>query len=213
MNTVKVFLMTALLASVAVTAFGQQKPAPMQPRVQYDNSAGVQNAGQPGGNGPMSAGNREEVRKKIDAVRIWRLTEALKLDAGTSAKLSAISSSFDLQRQNLHRSQMQIIYFLQLAVKSPKPDESKIKASLENLEKNHQAMEALKISEMNSLKDLLTVEQQARYIVFQHEFMSQMRGMIDTTRSCGQGGTGMRSGGGPGAGQLRGTAPGQKPGN
>ncbi len=214
MNTVKIFLMAVLLTAFTVTAFGQQRPASIQPGGQYADDMRVENADQPGRGGPMSGKKREAVRKKIEAVRIWRLTETLKLDAGTSARLSALLSAYDLQREDLHHEQMRTMRALQLSVKSPKPDESRIRTDLEKLEKNQHAMQELITSELSGLKSILTIEQQARYFVFQHEFMREMRGMIDGTRACGRGGTGMRSGGGTGTGggQMRG-GPGEPPKN
>ncbi len=209
MNGVKIFLMAALLTAVTMSAFGQQKPASTQPGGQYRDTTGVQNSGQPRRGEPMSEEKREEVRKKFDAIRIWRLTEALKLDANTSAKLSSLLSSVDHQRRDILREKTTTITILKYVVKSPKPDETKIKTNLEKLEKNHYAMQELINSERNGLKNILTVEQQARYVVFQHEFMHEMRGMMggvyDNPGKSGMA-VGSGSGMGGGQGQMRGGA-------
>jgi hypothetical protein len=52
----------------------------------------------------------------------------------------------------------------------------------------------LRKKELNGIKDILTIEQQARYLVFQHEFQREMRGMIAGARGQGRGGKGMRGG-------------------
>ena len=67
-------------------------------------------------------------------------------------------------------------------------------------------MQELVDGEMNGLKRILTVEQQARYIVFQHEFMHEMRGMIGGAYgNPGEGGMGGGNGAGRGGrGQMRG---------
>ncbi len=177
MNGVKIGLMAALLTVVTMPAFGQQRPAVTQPGGQCNDVTGVVNSGQPG-RGPMSEEKREEVRKKIDAVRIWRLTETLKLDANTSAKLSSLLSSVDHRRREIFREQAGTINALRFVVRAPKPDQAKIKASLEKLDKNRLDLQELTNSEINGLKNILTIEQQAQYVVFQHEFMREMRGMI-----------------------------------
>lgn len=181
MNAVKIFLMAALMTAVTMTAFGQQKSSPIKPGSQY-NDKSIETAGQSGRGGQMSGKRREEVRRKIEAVRIWRLNEELKLDPDTSAKLSSLLSSFGRQRRDIRRVQMRTMRTLRLAVKSQKPDESKIKADLEKLEKNRDAMQELKNNELRELKKILTIEQQARYVVFQKEFMREMRGMINDAR-------------------------------
>jgi hypothetical protein len=75
---------------------------------------------------------------------------------------------------------------LQQSLKSPKREESRIKSDLEKLEKNNRAMQELKNKEMSGLKNLLTIEQQARYVIFQQEFMREMRGMIHGARGDGR---------------------------
>lgn len=200
---------TLILSAVTSPVFAQQAPA----GVQHDELLGPD--GQPGrGGSAIPEEQREEIRKKIEAVRIWRLTEALQLDTSTSTKLAALLGSFDQQRRAIQHEQMEKMRTLRQALKAPKPDEATIKAALETLEKNHTAMDELKRKEMNSLKSILTIEQQARYVVFQLEFQREIRGMIAGARA----GVG-KSGKGPGArGGMRGSQtpldrPGQQPEN
>jgi len=154
--------------------------------------------------GPASEAKRDEVRKKIEAVRIYQLTEELKLDDTTSAKLSSLLSSVDQKRRDLQKEQMAGMRSLRDALKQAKPDESKIKQVLTKLEQNRRGMLDLRESEMKNLKDILTVEQQARFIVFQHDFQHNMRKMIAGARhgnGPGKSGTGQgRPGGQPDAG-------------
>jgi Spy/CpxP family protein refolding chaperone len=199
MKTVKILLMSTLLTAVTMTAFGQQGSPPIQPGGQTDET-GVVNTVRPGRGGQMSGARREEVRKKIEAVRIWRLNEALKLDPDTSAKLSSLLSSFDQQRRDIRSEQRRTMKRLRLAVRSNKLDGSKIKTDLDTIEKNHHAMQELKNSETLALKNILTIEQQARYLVFQQDFRREMRGMIKRSRRNGQGRTGMGPGAGMGGG-------------
>ena len=175
-----------MLTTGTLTAFGQQKAAPIQSVAQHDDDMNVINAGQSGRGEPMSEEKRAEIRKKIEVVRIWRLTEALKLDANTSAKLSSLLSSLDRQRRDIQREQMGTLKMLQQSLKSPKLEESRIKSDLDKLEKNHRAMQELRNNEMSSLKNFLTIEQQARYVIFQQEFMREMRGMIHGARGTGR---------------------------
>lgn len=147
---------------------------------------------EPGQGGPPSAERREEVRKKIEAVRIWRLTEELKLDTNSSAKLSSLLSSLDQRRRDTMREQMEAMKDLRHLLKAAKPDEAKIKPLLEKLEKNHREMQELKDQELKGMKDILTIEQQARFLLFQQEFQREMRDMISGARGKSQGRGGMR---------------------
>lgn len=140
---------------------------------------------------------REEVMKKIEAVRIWRLTEALKLDAPTSAKLSALLGTIDQQKKDIVREQMTAMRELRRMLDSPKPDESKIQTTLDRLETNRLAMQALRNREMSGVKEILTIEQQARFLLFQQAFRREMQGMIANARRGGPGPHGAPRGEGP----------------
>ncbi len=196
-----ILLAAASLIGTAAPAFAQQAPQAGR----SDATTGIDH--EPG-HGGLSEGKREEIRKKIEAVRIWKLTEALKLDENTAAKLSAYLSSIDQQRRDIMREQVETMRFLKQTLKTSKPDETKLKASLEKLEKNHHAMMEVRDREITGLKGILTTEQQARFLVFQQEFRRDIQRMIAGAR----GGTG-RGGMGPGPGRGQGAGPRMGPGS
>ncbi len=199
MRTRTIFILltaAAIIYTVAPSAFAQQAP----PAGQDDDMMGFDN--QPGRGDSLSEKKREEIRKKIEAVRIWRLTEELKLDENTAAKLSAFLSSFDQQRRGIMRDQMSTIRELRHALKASKPDEPKLKAALDKLEKNRRAMQDIRDREIAGLRNILTIEQQARFLIFQQEFRREMQRMIAGARGGGPGKGGIGSGGG--RGQLSG---------
>jgi Spy/CpxP family protein refolding chaperone len=153
----------------------------------------------PGQTGGPDAKKQEEVRKKVETVRMWRLTEELKLDEKTSARLASFLSSLDEKRRVLMRERMETMRGLRALLKTGAPDEKKLKADLEKIEKGHREMEELEGKEISGIKDILSIEQQARYVIFQQEFRREMRGMIAEARGGGQGrGPGNRMGEGPG---------------
>lgn len=188
-------LITTAFGAVTPALFAQQGP----PAGQYDDMMGPEN--QPGRGNTLSEEKREEIRKKIETVRIWRLTEKLKLDTTTSAKLASLLSSFDQQRQVIVREQMATMRELRVSLKSQKPDEARIKTALDKLQKDQHSMQELRDREYGGLKDILTIEQQARFLLFQQEFRHEMQSMISNARSSNRGR-------GPMAGQRRGNSPG-----
>jgi Spy/CpxP family protein refolding chaperone len=191
MKIPQILILTIALTLTGMPAFAQrQMSGPMADEPQRE--AGAFPPERQGG--PPSEERREEVRKKIEAVRIWRLTEELKLDTDSSAKLSSLLSSLNLKRRNTMREQMEAMRDLRSLLRTAKPDEAKIKALLEKLEKNRHEMQGLKDQELKGLKDILTIEQQARFLIFQHEFQREMRDMISGARGKGPGGPGRRGG-------------------
>jgi len=186
MKGIGILVVVSLLTAFATLSFAQQAAGPVLSGAQYDDAKGIDHPTPPGRNKALSEKKRKELRKKVQAVRIWKLTEELKLDADTSAKLSALLSSMDQKRLDIQREQRESLWALRQSINSSKPDESKIKSDLEKLEKNHLAMEELRSKEMQGLKKILTAEQQARYLLFQQEFRSEMRGMIEGARGIRQ---------------------------
>ena len=170
MKGVRLAIMTAALIMAGATAHAQQPGL----------------AGSQGRGGP-DAMKREEVRKKVETVKMWRLTEELKLDEKTGAKLASFLSALDEKRRGLIHERMDTMKDLRTLVKTGKPDEKKLKADLDKLEKTHREMVELEGKEINGVKDILSVEQQARYVIFQQEFRRELRGMIAGARGNGQG--------------------------
>jgi len=201
MQMIRIFMIAAALTLTGTIAFAQQAPRGGS----YEDEMGLD--AQPGRWNPPSKEKREEVRKKVEAIRIYRLTEALKLDEKTSAQLASLLGTIDLQRRELMNQNMDAMKELRSSLKAPHPNESKLKPLLERLEKNHREMAELKEKELRGLKDILTVEQRARYVVFQREFTREMRGMIAGARGNGQGMRGDSGSGkavpGPGMGSGR----------
>jgi Spy/CpxP family protein refolding chaperone len=190
MKIPQMLILTIALTLTGMPAFAQrQMSGPMVDEPQREAGAFSPEQG-----GPPSEERREEVRKKIEAVRIWRLTEELKLDTTSSAKLSSLLSSLDQRRRDAVREQMEAMRDLRFLLKTAKPDEAKIKPLLENLEKSHHEIQAVREQEMKVIKNILTIEQQARFLLFQQDFQREMREMISGARGKGPGGPGRRGG-------------------
>ncbi len=199
-----ILLAAASLIGTAAPAFAQQAPPGGQ-------SGGMTGIDHPSGRDELSEGKREEIRKKIEAVRMWKLTEELKLDENTAAKLSAYLSSIDQQRRDMMREQFETMRVLKQTLQTSKPAEPKLRAALDKLEKNRHAMMEIRDKEIAGLKSILTTEQQARFLIFQQEFRHDIQRMIAGARG-GHGRGGM--GPGPGRGQGPGAHdPGQPPDN
>ena len=201
MKMIRMFVITAALTLAGTIAFAQHAPMGGS----YEDEMGLD--AQPGRWNPPSKEKREEVRKKVEAIRIYRLTEALKLDEKSSAQLASLLGTIDLKRRELMDQNMDAMKELRASLKSPHPSESQLKPILGRLEKNHREMADLKEKELNGLKDILTVEQRARYLIFQREFTREMRGMIAGAWGPAQGARGGSGSGravpGPGTGTGR----------
>jgi Spy/CpxP family protein refolding chaperone len=184
-------IVAALLSATAAGAVAQQQaPEPRRDR--------------------PSEAQREAVRKKMDAVRIARLTETLKLDEKTAAAFIPVITVLEQKRRELYKAKHEIMQEMRVLLQASPPDEGKLKAAINKVEKNRQEIAAQRNKEFEAARNHLTVVQAARYIIFNQEFQQEMRRMMDGTRG---GRTGKNPGGrGPGQGMAPGRGPGQGPG-
>jgi Spy/CpxP family protein refolding chaperone len=207
MKAFRMIMLAAVLIVFGAAASAQQGPLAAGPMGgQSDDDVDFEaGPGRSGPGVPLSEERREEIRKKVEAYRIVRLTEELKLDSQAAMKLAALLGSADKKRWELTREKRETMMEIQTALRSGSPDERKLKAALDRLDRNHREMMDIREKEMKGLRDILTVEQRARYTIFQREFMREMRGRMAGAR----GGQGPAMRGGPGRGGMGpGTGPG-----
>ncbi len=208
MKMIKILILTIALAMTGMPAFAQRQMPGPPPAGDRQGKEGEFAPGQSRG-GPPFGERREEIRKKIEAIRIWRLTEELKLDEKTAARFFPAISGLAQKRNELMRENMEAQRELRLYLEAGKPDEKKIKAALGRLENIHHETAKLAERELDITKDHLTVEQQARYYLFQQDFQREMREMISGARG-GMGPQGTR--GGQGQRGMRGMGENPRPG-
>ena len=122
----------------------------------------------------------EKVRKRIETLRMWKLTKALDLDEKIAARLFPLLNRYDKKRVVKERNLREDIIALKDALKNNK--EGQIKDTLENLEKNHKSLQEIKDEERAELKKILTIEQQAKFILFQLEFNKEIKKIISKTK-------------------------------
>lgn len=129
------------------------------------------------------AEQREAVIIKMDAVRIARLTETLKLDEKTASAFIPIITALEQKRRGLLKENQEIMREMRLLLNASPPDEAKLKAAISRIDKNRQEIASQRNKEFNAAKSHLTVVQTARYIIFNQEFQQEMRGMLNEARS------------------------------
>jgi hypothetical protein len=179
MRMIPLLILTAALAFPVMPVFAQRQ----MPGAAYDDRQREEGEFAPDqGRGAPAGERREEIRKKIEAIRIWRLTEELNLDEKTAARFFPAISGLAQKRNELMRENMETQRELRLYLDAEKPDEKKMKAALDRLEYIHRETAKLTEKEIGITKDLLTVEQQARYYLFQQDFQREIREMISGAR-------------------------------
>jgi hypothetical protein len=144
--------------------------------------------GRPGGPGlesdepPPTFEKREEVRKRIQLIRMWKLTEELDLTEETGAKLFPILHKYDEKRMELHKERHTIMNELRKALENVATTDEVIEAVMEKLNENTLAASDLIRRQREELKGILSLRQQAKFVLFQREFHREIRKIISEAR-------------------------------
>lgn len=191
-NKTVITALLCLLTAVGMPAFAQERG--------YPRPGGPEFSGErPDVRGQEPEGRREEIMKKVETLRKWRLIEELNMDEETAAKFLPVLSSLEEKRRVLDRENRETMREIRGYLDARNPDEKRLKDGLEKLEKNRQELMELRNREIQAAKDFLTVEQQARYLIFQREFQREVREIIMRARGRAPGAfDGRRGQNGPG---------------
>jgi len=130
---------------------------------------------QPPGPAPMPS-------QKLEALRIWRLTQELNLSEDQSGQFFPKLTRLRELRHDLHDSRRALMKDLGVAVKETPLSADKLRLlldSLETLDDNFHVAERKLRSELN---DILTIEQQARFVLFTQSFEKETRKLIEQMR-------------------------------
>jgi Spy/CpxP family protein refolding chaperone len=140
--------------------------------------------------GPPSKQQRDRVRKRIETLKMWKLTKALDLDETTSAKLFPILNKYDKRKAEIHQTLREGMREMRRSLKENRTDQ--LKNILAMLEDNRRALHSINSEEWAEMKKVLTVEQQAQFILFRHQFDREVHKLIDDARERrkGRGGKG-----------------------
>ena len=125
---------------------------------------------------------REEIRKRIELIRMWKLTEELDLTEETGAKLFPILHTFDEKRRELHKERHTIMNELRKALENVATSDEEIEAAMDKLDENALAVSDLLRQQRQELKGVLSPRQQAKFVLFQREFHREIRKIIAEAR-------------------------------
>jgi hypothetical protein len=175
MRSLRIITITACIALLATAAAAQQRPLPP--------------AGESGSSGWEQ---RDEARRQIEAIRIGRMTERLRLDEKTAVKFIPAIMAIGQQRRTHMAENRQAMMDIRHQLDSQSRDDAELKTAVERFVKSQHEIMKQREREMETIQSQLTVDQQARYIVFQQEFLKEVRTILSGSRSRGDG-PGLRS--------------------
>ncbi|MBI1824044.1 MAG: hypothetical protein HYR80_08045 [Nitrospirae bacterium] len=125
---------------------------------------------------------REEIGKRIELMRMLRLSQELNLNEEMATKVFSRLRPIDQKRRGRIQEHQRIQRGLREASDSGKIDEKKLQELMKSLRENRQAMMELDQEEIQALGGLLTPQQMAKYLLFREGFRQELRQEIERFR-------------------------------
>ena len=120
----------------------------------------------------------ERSRERIQMMKIWKMTETLKLDRESTARFIAVNNYYEETRKKVHRDFREDIQKVRNLLREMNPPERELKELAVRLKNRKKEMNDLENKQLEEETNLLKPEQQARYFIFQIDFRREMENMI-----------------------------------
>lgn len=139
---------------------------------------------------------RSEVLDQMRAMRMWKLTEELKIDEATAGKVFPTLAKFDDRAREIGRERReigrQVREQTEAQSKTGKADDAKLRLLITQLLANQQKRNALDEERFKALQPALTALQQAKLLLLlpklEDEFRRRIREALEAQRRLEEGG-------------------------
>lgn len=120
----------------------------------------------------------QKIRERIEMLRMWRLLEALDLSTGQSEIFLPIFNNFQKEQKELEHKKRESLKVLEDELNKKSVDLKKVQTFLEDLEENRVLFEKNRVSFLSKAKEVLSLEQQAKLVLFEERFAEHIKDMI-----------------------------------
>lgn len=115
------------------------------------------------------------VRKKVEALRAWELTEALNLDEDTSSRLFPAMREADQERWRIESRNRDLVREMSKYLERRNPDPRAINRVLDELQSNRRELNQVEERHLERVRQILSPIDTARYLMFQIKFQREIR--------------------------------------
>lgn len=123
----------------------------------------------------LSERDLARVRKKVEALRAWQLTEELDLDQETSAKLFPAMKETDDSRWRIESENRAIMGEIARLIREKRPETARLNTLLDRLQANRMDLARVEDRHLTRVRGILSPEDFVRYLMFQIRFQRQIR--------------------------------------
>ena len=121
---------------------------------------------------------REKSRERIQIMKIWKMTETLKLDREGAARFITVNNYYEETRRKVHRDFQEDIQRVRNVLRDMNPPERELRELVIRLKNRKKEINDLENKQLEEEMNLLRPEQQARYFLFQIDFRREMDDLI-----------------------------------
>ena len=115
------------------------------------------------------------VRKKVEALRAWQLTEVLNLDEETSSRLFPAMRQTDQERWKIESRNRELVREMSRSLERSNPDPRKIDGILDELLSNRMELVRVEARHLERVRQIFSPEDTARYLLFQIRFQREIK--------------------------------------
>lgn len=121
---------------------------------------------------------REKSRERIQMMKMWKMTETLKLDREGAARFISVNNYYEETRKKVHRDFHEDIQRVRNVLRDMNPPERELRDLVIRLKNRKKEINDLENKQLEEEMNLLKPEQQARYFLFQIDFRREVDDMI-----------------------------------
>jgi Spy/CpxP family protein refolding chaperone len=130
---------------------------------------------------------REEIIDRFRAERMWKLTEALKLDEATAARVFPLLSKYDEKERSLGHERGDAMKDLREALDAPTPDSKKVDGLVQRLIALRTKRHGLAAEKLQALRKVLSAVQMGKLMLvtprIDDAFRERIREALDGVRA------------------------------
>jgi Spy/CpxP family protein refolding chaperone len=127
---------------------------------------------------------KEDVEEIVQSLRIAKMTEALDLTEEQSVKLFAGLGRMEKEKKDIRRQMHGAITQLRGIVEGGKPTERELSGILEEIKSIRDALDKNEDESIRHIQSVLSLEQQAKYIIFQEDFKRNIKYLLERVRAA-----------------------------
>ncbi len=125
---------------------------------------------------------RERVRKQIETIRMWKLTEALNLNQEQSMRFFPLFNQFQKEKRQLDQERNRLLDQLKDVLRQERPKEKEMRALLKRVEENRIKKGEGQRDFWLQTSQILTLRQRVELLIFQRDFEKRIREIIKGIR-------------------------------